>query len=100
MTGKFDVARLTAGDIAFAREALGLFGEVFEDLPAYCANQPGDAWLTELLGDPNFVFQIARDDARLVLEKDPELVSERGTALRVLLYLFEKDAVVKTIRSG
>jgi len=46
------------------------------------------------------LIQIARDDARLVLEKDPELVSERGTALRVLLYLFEKDAVVKTIRSG
>ncbi|MBV5324113.1 MAG: ATP-dependent DNA helicase RecG, partial [Rhodospirillaceae bacterium] len=46
------------------------------------------------------LIQIARDDARLVLEKDPELVSERGLALRVLLYLFEKDAVVKTIRSG
>ena len=46
------------------------------------------------------LIQIARDDARLVLEMDPELVSERGLALRVLLYLFEKDAVVKTIRSG
>jgi ATP-dependent DNA helicase RecG len=46
------------------------------------------------------LIQIARDDARLILEMDPELVSERGLALRVLLYLFEKDAVVKTIRSG
>lgn len=46
------------------------------------------------------LIQIARDDARLILEIDPELVSERGLALRVLLYLFEKDAVVKTIRSG
>uniref|UniRef100_UPI0035AFB4DB helicase-related protein n=1 Tax=Dongia sp. TaxID=1977262 RepID=UPI0035AFB4DB len=46
------------------------------------------------------LIQIARDDARLLLEMDPDLVSERGLAVRVLLYLFEKDAVVKTIRSG
>ena len=37
----------------------------------------------------------ARDDARLVLERDPDLKSARGRALKVLLYLFERDAVVK-----
>jgi ATP-dependent DNA helicase RecG len=42
----------------------------------------------------------ARDDARLVLERDPELSSPRGSALRTLLYLFERDAAVKTLRSG
>jgi len=42
----------------------------------------------------------ARDDARLILERDPELIAARGQALRVLLYLFERDAVVKTVRSG
>jgi len=42
----------------------------------------------------------ARDDARLILERDPELAAARGQALRVLLYLFERDAVVKTVRSG
>ena len=42
----------------------------------------------------------ARDDARLILERDPELVSERGRALRILLYLFERDAVVKNVLSG
>ncbi|MPY69747.1 MAG: ATP-dependent DNA helicase RecG [Alphaproteobacteria bacterium] len=42
----------------------------------------------------------ARDDARLILGRDPDLASERGKALRVLLYLFEKDAVVQTLRSG
>ena len=42
----------------------------------------------------------ARDDAKLVLERDPDLTSPRGAALRVLLYLFERDAVVKTVRSG
>ena len=42
----------------------------------------------------------ARDDARLILERDPELSSPRGEALRVLLYLFERDAAVRTLRSG
>ncbi len=42
----------------------------------------------------------ARDDARLILERDPQLETGRGKALRVLLYLFEKDAVVQTLRSG
>ncbi len=42
----------------------------------------------------------ARDDARLILERDPELAGDRGGALRVLLYLFERDAAVKYLRSG
>ena len=42
----------------------------------------------------------ARDDARLILERDPSLDSGRGQALRTLLYLFEKDAMVPTLRSG
>ncbi|MFO1059353.1 MAG: ATP-dependent DNA helicase RecG [Dongiaceae bacterium] len=42
----------------------------------------------------------ARDDARLVVERDPQLESPRGEALRTLLYLFERDAVVGTLRSG
>ncbi|MCC7167247.1 MAG: ATP-dependent DNA helicase RecG, partial [Rhodospirillales bacterium] len=42
----------------------------------------------------------ARDDAKLILERDPDLESPRGQALRVLLYLFERDAQVKTLRSG
>ena len=42
----------------------------------------------------------ARADAQLVLEKDPELAGRRGQALRVLLYLFERDAAVRFLRSG
>ncbi|CAA7613858.1 ATP-dependent DNA helicase RecG [Magnetospirillum sp. SS-4] len=42
----------------------------------------------------------ARDDSRLILERDPDLRSPRGEALRVLLYLFERDAAVRTLRSG
>ncbi len=43
---------------------------------------------------------VARDDARLIMEKDPELKSERGQALRILLYLFERDEGVKYLTSG
>jgi len=46
------------------------------------------------------LLQIARDDAELILRNDPELESERGQALRQLLYLFERDAAIKYLRSG
>ena len=42
----------------------------------------------------------ARDDARLVVARDPELRGERGEALRVLLYLFERDEAVRLLRTG
>ncbi|MFP6728830.1 MAG: ATP-dependent DNA helicase RecG [Alphaproteobacteria bacterium] len=42
----------------------------------------------------------ARDDARLILSRDAKLETPRGEALRTLLYLFERDAVVKYLRSG
>jgi ATP-dependent DNA helicase RecG len=42
----------------------------------------------------------ARDDAALIIERDPELTGPRGTALRTLLYLFERDAAVRLLRSG
>lgn len=42
----------------------------------------------------------ARDDARLILATDPELAGPRGAALRVLLYLFERDSAARLFRSG
>ncbi|MBT3358453.1 MAG: ATP-dependent DNA helicase RecG [Rhodospirillales bacterium] len=42
----------------------------------------------------------ARKDAQLIIETDPELQSARGQALRTLLYLFERDAAVRFLRSG
>jgi ATP-dependent DNA helicase RecG len=42
----------------------------------------------------------ATDDTKLILERDPDLAGERGQALRTLLYLFERDAAVLTLRSG
>ncbi|HEX7198614.1 MAG TPA: ATP-dependent DNA helicase RecG, partial [Dongiaceae bacterium] len=45
------------------------------------------------------LIAIAHDDVRLLLERDPGLASPRGKALRSLLYLFERDAAVKTLRA-
>jgi ATP-dependent DNA helicase RecG len=42
----------------------------------------------------------ARDDAALVLTRDPNLETERGQALHHLLYLFGKDEAIKLIRAG
>jgi ATP-dependent DNA helicase RecG len=51
---------------------------------------------------PNFpeLLAAARDDASLVLNKDPELASARGRALRLLLYLFECDEAVRLFRAA
>lgn len=46
------------------------------------------------------LLQIARDDARLLIEKDPALTTPRGTAIRPLLYLFERDQAIQFLRSG
>jgi ATP-dependent DNA helicase RecG len=46
------------------------------------------------------LLQTARDDAALIMQTDPDLNGPRGAALRVLLYLFERDAAIRTLRSG
>jgi ATP-dependent DNA helicase RecG len=70
----------------------------------------GDLLGTRQSGEPGFrvariethrkLLQAARDDAALVLNRDPELVGERGEALRVLLYLFERDEAIRLLRAG
>jgi ATP-dependent DNA helicase RecG len=34
------------------------------------------------------------------LEKDPKLQTPRGEALRILLYLFERDAAIRWVKAG
>jgi ATP-dependent DNA helicase RecG len=46
------------------------------------------------------LIAVAHDDARLVLERDPDLATPRGNALRLLLYLFGRDAAVQYLRAG
>ena len=51
---------------------------------------------------PGFVdlLAAARDDAQLILERDPHLTTSRGQALRTLLYLFECDEAVRLFRAA
>ncbi len=70
----------------------------------------GDLLGTKQSGLPGFrladlavhadLLATARDDSRLITDRDPDLKSPRGQALRVLLYLFERDAAVRYLRSG
>ena len=46
------------------------------------------------------LLQAARDDARYILEIDDELATERGKALRMLLYLWRRDEAIKLLRAG
>jgi ATP-dependent DNA helicase RecG len=45
------------------------------------------------------LIAVAHADARLIMERDGALATSRGKALRTLLYLFERDAGVKTLRA-
>ena len=46
------------------------------------------------------LLELARNEAKLILNKDPDLVSKRGEALKILLYLFERDNAVQYLKSG
>ncbi len=46
------------------------------------------------------LMRIAHDDARLILETDPDLTGSRGKHLRLLLYLFERDTAIGNLKSG
>ncbi|MFC5394648.1 ATP-dependent DNA helicase RecG [Bosea vestrisii] len=51
----------------------------------------------EIDGD---LLAAARDDARLLIERDPQLETPRGEAIRTLLYLFERDVAIRLLRAG
>jgi ATP-dependent DNA helicase RecG len=91
------VMRETEDGFRIAEEDLRLRGE-------------GDVLGTRQSGMPGFrvariethapLLQAARDDAALILARDPQLTSARGEALRVLLYLFERDEAIRLLRAG
>ncbi len=69
----------------------------------------GDMLGTRQTGMPDFILadmnhhlsllRVAHDDAKLILHRDPDLLSERGKALRLLLALFEYDAAIAQLKS-
>ncbi len=46
------------------------------------------------------LLAMARDDAALIMARDPGLTSPRGEALRRLLYLFERDEAIRLLAAG
>jgi ATP-dependent DNA helicase RecG len=91
------IMRETEDGFRIAEEDLKLRGE-------------GDVLGTRQSGMPGFavaridvhgkLIGAARDDALLVLARDPTLASARGEALRHLLYLFKRDEAIRLIRAG
>jgi ATP-dependent DNA helicase RecG len=91
------IMRDTEDGFRIAEEDLRLRGE-------------GDVLGTRQSGMPGFrvariethgaLLDAARDDAALILAKDPKLASERGEALRHLLYLFERDEAIRLLQAG
>ncbi len=94
---RLEVLRETEDGFRIAEEDLKLRGEG-ELLGTRQSGTPGfRVARLEAHGD---LLQAARDDARLILHSDPDLSSERGQALRVLLYLFGRDEAVRLIGAG
>ena len=70
----------------------------------------GDLIGTAQSGRPGFLFanletqadlmEVAHTDARKLIFEDPKLQSDRGRAARVLLWLMEKNKVVKLLKIG
>ena len=98
-TAKARLAILRETDDGFriAEEDLRLRGE-------------GDVLGTRQSGMPGFriaqigvhskLLSAARDDAALVLARDPKLSTPRGEALRQLLYLFARDEAIRLLGAG
>jgi ATP-dependent DNA helicase RecG len=100
--GEFAKARLavmreTEDGFRIAEEDLRLRGEG-EILGARQSGMPG--FRIARIEVHRDLIQAARDDAALVLARDPGLTSERGEALRHLLYLFERDEAIGLLRAG
>jgi ATP-dependent DNA helicase RecG len=93
--------------LAILRESEDGFRIAEEDLRL---RGEGDVLGTRQSGTPGFhiariethgkYLGAARDDAALILNRDPTLSTPRGNALRHLLYLFEKDEAIRLIRAG
>ncbi|QPC87713.1 ATP-dependent DNA helicase RecG [Mesorhizobium sp. NBSH29] len=94
---RLSVMRETEDGFRISEEDLKLRGE-------------GELLGTRQSGTPGFqvariefhadMLESARDEARLILARDPGLESERGEAIRMLLYLFGRDDAVRLLRAG
>ena len=49
---------------------------------------------------PGDLLLTASKDAKMILNMDADLTTSRGQALKILLYLFQKDQAILTLKSG
>ncbi|HVL71924.1 MAG TPA: ATP-dependent DNA helicase RecG [Beijerinckiaceae bacterium] len=94
---RLETMRDTEDGFRIAEEDLRLRGEG-ELLGTRQSGLPGFR-LARLETDGD-LLAAARDDARLTVERDRTLATPRGEALRLLLYLFERDAAVRLLGAG
>ncbi|MBN9028450.1 MAG: ATP-dependent DNA helicase RecG [Rhizobiales bacterium] len=94
---RLSILRDTEDGFVIAEEDLKLRGEG-ELLGTRQSGTPGFRIASlEAHGD---LLEIARKDAAYLLEKDPELTSARGEAIRTLLYLHRRDEAIRFLRAG
>jgi ATP-dependent DNA helicase RecG len=94
---RLEIMRETEDGFRIAEEDLRLRGEG-EVLGSKQSGAPGFK-LAQLEFHAE-LLAAARDDAQLIFGRDPELQSERGQALRTLLYLFGRDEAAKLLQAG
>ena len=94
---RLSILRETEDGFRIAEEDLKLRGEG-ELLGTRQSGTPG--FLVASLEAHGDLLEIARKDAAYVLERDPDLTSERGEAIRTLLYLHRRDEAIRFLRAG
>ena len=94
---RLNIMRESEDGFRIAEEDLRLRGEG-EVLGTRQSGMPGfNLAIPEFHGD---VLEMARDNARLIVETNPDLKGEKGEALRLLLYLFGQDDAIRLLRAG
>jgi ATP-dependent DNA helicase RecG len=94
---RLKIMRETDDGFRIAEEDLRLRGEG-DVLGTRQSGMPGfRIALPDVHGD---LLPAARDEAKLILARDPTFASSRAEALRLLLYLFGRDDAVRLMRAG
>ncbi|WP_244500281.1 ATP-dependent DNA helicase RecG [Methyloceanibacter superfactus] len=94
---RLNVMRSTEDGFVIAEEDLRLRGGG-EVLGTRQSGLP--AFRIAVLPDHRELLEAARDEARLRLSRDPDLTGKDAEALRLLLYLFERDDAIRLMRAG
>ena len=94
---RLSIMRETEDGFRIAEEDLKLRGEG-ELLGTRQSGVPGFR-LVDLAAHGD-LLEIARDDARYVLEMDADMATPRGEALRLLLYIWRRDETIRLLRAG